>query len=54
MADAVLVEAKAVAALLPTHYSQVLTWLRRSHIRIGLLMNVHAIRPTDSLRRFIV
>jgi PD-(D/E)XK nuclease superfamily len=52
VADAIPVEAKA-AALLPAHDARVLTWLRSSHIRIGLLMNVHAIRPTDSLRRFI-
>jgi GxxExxY protein len=54
VADAVLGEVKAVAALLPAHDAQVLTWLRMSHIRIGLLMNFHATRLKDGLRRFIV
>jgi GxxExxY protein len=54
VADAILIEVKAVAALLPTHDAQVLTYLRMSHIRIGLLMNFHAIRLRDGLRRFIV
>jgi GxxExxY protein len=54
VADAVVVEVKAVAALLPAHETQVLTYLRMSHIRIGLLMNFHALRLKDGLRRFIV
>ena len=52
--DAVLIEVKAVAALLPAHDARVLTYLRMSPIRIGLLMNFHAIRRKDGLRRFIV
>jgi GxxExxY protein len=54
VANAILLEIKAVAALLPTHDAQILTYLRMSGIRIGLLMNFHAARLTDGLRRFIV
>jgi GxxExxY protein len=54
VAGAVVVEVKAVATLLPAHDAQVLTYLRMSHIRIGLLMNFHAKRLKDGLRRFIV
>jgi GxxExxY protein len=54
VADTVVVEVKAVATLLPAHEAQVLTYLRMSHIRIGLLMNFHALRLKDGLRRFIV
>ena len=54
VADAIIVEVKAVAALLPAHDAQVLTYLRMSHIRVGLLMNFHATRLKDGLRRFIV
>jgi GxxExxY protein len=54
VADVVIVEVKAVAALLPAHDAQILTYLRMSHIRIGLLMNFHATRLKDGLRRFIV
>jgi GxxExxY protein len=47
-------EIKAVAALLPAHESQILPYLRMNHLRIGLLMNFHAPRLKDGLRRFIV
>jgi GxxExxY protein len=52
--NTVILEIKAVAALLPAHESQLLTYLRMSHLRIGLLMNFHAPRLKDGLRRFIV
>jgi GxxExxY protein len=52
--NTVILEIKAVAALLPAHESQLLTYLRMSDLRIGLLMNFHAPRLKDGLRRFIV
>jgi GxxExxY protein len=52
--NAVILEVKAVAALLPNHDAQILTYLRMSPIRIGLLMNFHALRLKDGLRRFVV
>jgi len=54
VADAVLVEPSAVAALLPAHDVRVLTWLRSSDIRAGLPMNFRATRLKDGLRRFMV
>jgi GxxExxY protein len=51
---ALILEIKAVAALLPAHEAQILTYLRMSHIRVGLLLNFHARRLKDGLRRFIV
>jgi GxxExxY protein len=54
VANLVLLEIKAVTILLPTHDAQILTYLRMSQIRIGLLMNFHALRLKDGLRRFIV
>jgi len=50
----VILEIKAVAALLPAHESQLLTYLRMSRLRVGLLMNFNAPRLKDGLRRFIV
>jgi GxxExxY protein len=52
--NAIILEIKAVTALLPAHDSQLLTYLRMSHLRVGLLMNGHAPRLKDGLRRFIV
>jgi GxxExxY protein len=54
VANDILLEIKGVPALLPVHDAQIRTYLRVSRIRIGLLMNFHAIRLKDGLRRFIV
>jgi GxxExxY protein len=52
--NAVILEVKAVTALLPNHDAQILTYLRMSPIRVGPLMNFHALRPNDGPRRFVV
>ena len=54
VANAIILEIKAVAALLPAHEAQIVTYLRMSQLRVGLLMNFHAPRLKDGLRRFIV
>jgi GxxExxY protein len=50
----ILVAIKAVVAPLPTHDAQILTYRRMSQIPGGLLMNFHAIRLKDGLRRFVI
>jgi GxxExxY protein len=50
----VIVEIKSVAAILPTHEAQLLTYLRMSKMRIGLLLNFNTSRLTDGLRRLVV
>ena len=52
--NTIILEIKAVAALLSTHEAQLLTYLRMSRLRVGLLMNFHAPRLKDGLRRLIV
>ncbi len=52
--NTIIIEIKAVTAFVPAHDAQILTYLRMSQIRIGLLMNFHAPRLKDGLRRFIV
>jgi GxxExxY protein len=54
VANTIILKIKAVAAFVPAHESQILTYLRMSGLRIGLLMNFHAPRLKDGLRRFIV
>lgn len=49
-----IVEIKAVASLMPAHDAQMLTYLRMSGFRIGLLFNFHARLLKDGLRRFIL
>jgi GxxExxY protein len=50
----VIIEIKSVAAIQPVHESQLLTYLRMSGIRVGLLLNFNASRLTDGLRRLVV
>jgi GxxExxY protein len=39
--DTVIVEVKSVETLLPVHHKQLLTYLRISGLRLGLLVNFH-------------
>lgn len=50
----VIVEVKAVEAVLPVHESQLLTYLRLSGTRVGLLINFSTARLRDGIRRRIV
>ncbi len=50
----VLIELKAVAALLPVHDAQVLTYLKLSGIAKGLLMNFNAMPLKNGIKRFVV
>jgi GxxExxY protein len=52
--DRVIVELKTVSAFSPVHQAQILTYLRLSGIRIGLLINFHAVPFKSGIRRFIV
>ena len=49
--DAVIVEVKAVERLLPVHEAQLLTYLRLTGMRAGLLVNFNAPVLRDGLRR---
>jgi GxxExxY protein len=51
---AVIIEVKGVANLVPAHEAQLLTYLRTSQFRVGLLMNFHANRLVDGLKRCII
>ena len=53
-AETIMVEVKAVPAILPVHEAQLLTYLRLSGLRVGLLMNFHAPRLKDGLRRLVL
>ncbi len=54
VAQCVVVEIKAIERLLPIHSAQILTYLRLSDHKIGLLMNFHATVLRDALRRFLL
>lgn len=50
----ILLELKAVERLLPVHESQILTYLRLSGLRVGLLLNFNVTRLKDGIRRFVI
>jgi GxxExxY protein len=50
----IVVELKSIAALAPIHEAIVLTYLRLSHCRLGLLINFNVQTLKDGVRRFIV
>jgi GxxExxY protein len=54
VARRVILEFKAVATILPMHEAQLHTYLSMSGIRIGLILNFHARRLVDGLRRHVV
>ena len=54
VADEVIVELKSIERLSPVHEAQVLTYLRMTGYRVGLLMNFNSLRLKDGLRRFVM
>jgi GxxExxY protein len=48
---AVIVELKAVRELLPIHEAQLLSYLKLSRKKIGLLINFHVLRLKDGIKR---
>lgn len=51
--DAVIVEVKSVEQLLPVHHAQVLSYLRLSQKRLGLLINFNVPRLLSGLKRIV-
>ena len=49
--ELLVVEVKALDAVLPIHEAQLLTYLRFSRCRLGLLLNFHQRRLRDGIRR---
>ena len=52
--NALLVGLKAVESLLPIHKSQVMTYLKISNIKLGLIINFNTIHLKDGLMRVII
>ena len=51
--EAIIVEVKAIEKLLPIHEAQLLSYLRLSHKKVGLLMNFHVPVLKDGLKRIV-
>jgi len=53
IADAIILEIKAVEALTRLHDAQLLTYLRLSGLGMGFLMNLNVVLFKQGLRRFV-
>ena len=51
--DQVVVELKAIETVLPVHKAQLLSYLRLSGRRVGLLINFHVERLKDGVTRIV-
>ena len=51
--DCVVVEVKSVAALLPVHEAQVLTYMKHAERPAGLLINFNVARLMDGVKRLV-
>ena len=52
--NCLLIEAKAVAKVLPIHKAQLLSYMKLLDIPIGLLINFHEIKLVDGVHRLIL
>ena len=51
--DKIIIEIKSVEAIIPIHKAQVLTYLKLSNHRIGLLINFNVVNLQDGISRLI-
>lgn len=52
--DELILEFKSVERVLPIHEARVLTYLRLTRHKTGLLMDFNMVRPKDGLKRFVM
>lgn len=51
--ESIIVELKTVSKLLPIHEAQLLTYLKLSGHRLGLLLNFHVARMREGIKRMV-
>lgn len=49
----IIIEIKAVEALVPVHYAQLLTYLKLSDLKLGLLINFNSKILKDNIHRIV-
>ncbi|MDR3621433.1 MAG: GxxExxY protein [Paludisphaera borealis] len=54
VAGVILVEIKAVSAIAPIHKAQLLSYLKLSGLKVGLLLNFNVVHLRDGLTRMIM
>jgi GxxExxY protein len=53
VSDRVVIELKVVEKLLPIHASQLLTYLRLSRCKLGLVLNFNTVHMRDGIKRVV-
>ena len=51
--DKVLVEVKSIETIAPVHYKQVLTYLKLTNLKLGLLINFNVALIKDGIQRIV-
>ena len=51
--ECLIVEAKSVDALLPVHSAQLLTYLKMTDLKLGLLLNFNVVVMRDGIKRIV-
>jgi GxxExxY protein len=54
IARSLVIEIKSIERLLPLHEAQVLTYMKLSRIRTGLLLNFNAMLLKDGIKRMVI
>ncbi|MGQ0636709.1 MAG: GxxExxY protein [Planctomycetaceae bacterium] len=49
-----LVEIKAVQAVIPVHKATLLSYMKLLNVPIGLVLNFHEVRPVDGVHRMLL
>ncbi|MBN2020722.1 MAG: GxxExxY protein [Sedimentisphaerales bacterium] len=52
--NGVIVELKSVEKVLPIHEAQILTYMKLSGIKVGLLINFNVIKLKEGIKRFVL
>jgi GxxExxY protein len=50
----VLAEIKAIDRFAPIHEAQILTYLRLTNLKVGLLPNFNSVRMVDGMKRMVL
>ena len=51
--EAIIVELKSIEKILPIHEAQLLTYLKLSNLKVGLLINFNVLRIKDGIKRLV-
>ena len=51
--DKLLIEIKSIEALAPVHYKQVITYLKLTNLKLGLLINFNVALIKDGIKRVV-